>query len=519
GLWISHNKTYRDYDEAARQWRDFDTPNVAQVVNCTMDRNNYGLYLQDCTESTIRMADSPIRENRSAGLYVNSSRFVFNPESMQRMFQMENNQNFIYAGNGEYVFENLQVTDAKGYGLHTWYSAVTLRNCDFARNGNTGYYSYYDKSVDAQACRFHENRSFGLRVYCDGRYYDSGQGEWLKNDGPLKFIQCDIANNNHGVHIEGASLPMIQFVDTPIHGNENYGLYAIKCELNFNRTTMAQNWKLYDNGYHIVAGYGKYNFRNLDFSDAKRCGVSTHYSEVTVKNCQFERNEYYGLQSYYNKSFEIEDSRINENGSYGLLLYHGKYYGLVDEKWDWYPTTTVATIRNTPIENSKSYGLYIENCTEDSVSVVNSPIRGNGSAGLYAVRSKFEFSPRTLGDKWQLSDNGSHIYAAWGTYVFKDLNLTGAPSYGAATWGSDVTVSNCSFSGNGSYGFQSHYNNPCLIENSQFDNNRWAGITFRNEYTDGQGVQHAGPIEMRNCSISGNHVGIYLPNSRTDMNP
>ncbi|MCA9208868.1 MAG: right-handed parallel beta-helix repeat-containing protein, partial [Planctomycetales bacterium] len=265
--------------------------------------------------------------------------------------------------------------------------------------------------------------------------------------------------------------------------------------------------------------YGKYNFRNLDFSDAKRCGVSTHYSEVTVKNCQFERNEYYGLQSYYNKSFEIEDSRINENGSYGLLLYHGKYYGLVDEKWDWYPTTTIATIRNTPIENSKSYGLYIENCTEDSVSVVNSPIRGNGSAGLYAVRSKFEFSPRTLGDKWQLSDNGSHIYAAWGTYVFKDLNLTGAPSYGAATWGSDVTVSNCSFSGNGSYGFQSHYNNPCLIENSQFDNNRWAGITFRNEYTDGQGVQHAGPIEMRNCSISGNHVGIYLPNSRTDMNP
>ncbi len=521
GLAVAANGTYYGYDADAEPpaWRWMDTPNVTQVRNCTMDRNGYGLHLNRMLQDKIRITDSPIRDNRSAGLYVASSEFAFNPTVMQRLFQMSGNNSLIYASYGQYSFEDLKLADAKGYGVHTWYSDVKMRNCDFVRNGSLGYYSYYDRTLDAKHCNFQENNSYGMYVYSNGTHYSSTAGAWQDNPREShRFVDCDISKNANGVYLAYTKDDTVQFVNSPIHDNRGTGLNAQYGDMSFNTKTMAANWNLSNNsGWQIAVAYGKYDFRDLEFSDTTY-GVIAHYSDVTVKNCKFLRNAYAGFQSYYNKSFDMRDSLLSENGSYGMLLYHGKYYGPDTGDglgWAWRKTDSVATIVNTPIEKSKSYGVYVVDANDNNLAFVNSPIRGNGSAGVYANGCTLTFSPKTLGDNWLLSDNGSHIYACWGKYLFEDLELTGAPSYGAATWGSDVTVRNCKFNENGSYGFHSHYD-TLLVENSEFRNNKWAGITLRNTHPD---ATIGGPLTIRNSKIDGNVIGIYLPNCRTDVNP
>jgi hypothetical protein len=519
GFAVAANGQYHDYDATGDEpgWKWMNTPNVAQIRNCTMDRNGYGLHVNRSLQDKLRISSSPIRDNRSAGLYFAYSEFTLNPATMDQMFQLSGNQNFIYASYGKYTFENLKVADAKGYGLHTWYSDVTMRNCDFIRNGSLGYYSYYDRTLDAKNCKFQENNSYGMYVYSNGTHYSSTAGAWQENPRDShRFLDCDVSNNAGGVYMAYTKDDTVKFVNTPIHDNRGTGLNAQYGEMTFNPTTMAANWKLSKNaGWQIAVAYGKYDFRDLEFSD-NTYGVIAHYSDVTVKNCKFLRNSYAGFQAYYNKSFLMEDSLIAENGNYGMLLYHGKYYGSKDGAWAWYPTDSVATVKNTPIEKSTTYGVYVVGADNDNILFVNSPIRGNGGAGLYASGCNFTFSPKTLGSNWVLSDNGSHIYASWGKYLFQDLELKGAPSYGAATWGSDVTVRNCKFNENGSYGFHSHYD-TLLVENSEFNNNAWAGITLRNTHPD---PAIGGSITIRNSKIDGNGgYGIYAPNCSTKMNP
>jgi hypothetical protein len=533
GLCVASNGTYHGYDSESETpgWRWMDTTQVDQIRNCTMDRNAYGLYMYQTLEDKIRIDNSPIRNNRSAGVYANYSEFNFNPTTMSRLFQVAGNGSFIYAGSGKYTFQDLDIADVPSYGIHTWYSDVQMRNCNFRRNPSIAYYSYYDKSLVAQNCNFREN-GWGFYTYNDGRYYNYGfhPGEtgWQKNDGPSRLENCDISKNSHGIGLIYGTDDSLQLINTPIHDNTAYGLYAGHGELNFNPETMAKNWNLYNNGYHVVAGYGKFTFRDLTFADATSGGVSTHYGDVVVKNCKFTGNKGYGFQSYYNKSFMIEDSQIVDNGyihengqryGTGMHLAHGKYYGYVDDGqgWIWRDTDSVAVIKNTPIENNGSYGLQVGWGRDDNIRLVNSPIRGHKTgAGLYVTNGQFEFTPATMGTKWQLSDNASHIYACWGKYLFKDLELTGAPNYGAATWGADVTIRNCKFNKNGSYGFHSHYD-KLLVEDSEFNNNQWAGLTLRNTHPD---PAIGGSMTIRNSKIDGNGgYGIYAPNCRTDVNP
>ncbi len=532
GLAVAANGTHYGYDTSGETpaWAWMDTPNDAKILNCTMDRNAYGLYMYRTTEDNIHIDNSPIRDNRSAGLYANFSEFDFNPTSINRLFDMTGNAHFIYAGSGKYTFEDLEVADMKGYGIHTWYSDVRMRNCDFKRNPSIAYYGYYDKSFEAKNCTFQQN-GWGFYQYNNGKYYNNGfhggTTGWQDNDGSSRLVNCDISENTHGVGLIHGVDDSLDLVNTPIHDNTHYGLYTAHGEMNFNPETMGRNWDLENNGYHIVAGYGKFRFEDLDFTDAKIGGVSTHYGDVVVKNCKFTDNGSYGFQSYYNRAFMIEDSEVVDNGTVddngnrngtGLHVAHGKYYGYDADDglgWTWRDTDTVAIVKNTPIRNNGSYGLQIGAGRDDNIRVINSPITDHASAGLYVTNSQFEFTPTTMGSKWQLENNGSHIYASWGTYLFKDLELTGAPSYGAATWGSDVTVKNCKFNENGSYGFHSHYD-KLLVENSEFNNNRWAGLTLRNTHPN---PEIGGAMTIRNSKIAGNHVGIYMPHCRTDVNP
>ncbi|MCA9203303.1 MAG: right-handed parallel beta-helix repeat-containing protein, partial [Planctomycetales bacterium] len=110
GLHLAANGMYHDYDEAQEEWRWFGTVNVATVRNCTMDRNNYGLYLERSVMGKLTIDDSPIRDNRGVGLYVQYGIFRFDPNTMRRMFRLEGNQNNIYAGNGAYIFEDLDIS-------------------------------------------------------------------------------------------------------------------------------------------------------------------------------------------------------------------------------------------------------------------------------------------------------------------------------------------------------------------------------------------------------------------------
>ena len=534
GLAYHGNGTYYGYKITDREantgeWGWWNADGPGRIANCSISNNtSYGLYLYDVTPNTIQLLSTPIEGNGSAGLYANRSQLEFNPQTMRDSWQLKDNGSHIYAAYGEYVFDGLDLSDAKSYGVYTWYSDVKMRDCTFARNGHTGFQSYYDKSLLAKRCQFTENGWSGVNYYSNGTYYGQkdGQWSWLPTKGPGVLQDCVVENNkSYGMYVANVKDNGLKLSNTPIRGHGAAGLYATQCELNFTPETMGKKWLLSDNGSHIYASHGKYTFDNVNISDARSRGVYTWYSDVSINECTFERNGYTGFQSYYDRSFVAKQSTFSENISWGLM-YHsdGTYYGLKDGAWSWQEGAQPGQIADCKIENNTSYGIYLYGVKNDGIQITNTPIRGNGTAGVYATQGELNFTPKTLESLGQLSDNGSHIYVSYGKYSFDGVELADAKSYGVNSWYSDISIKNSKFLRNGYTGFRSYFDKSFKADNSQFaENGSWGAMYYSNGtsyiYKDGAWGWHPieGPGEFRNCAIESNvNHGLYL-NGVTDQ--
>lgn len=522
GLAYSSNGRYYGYNAASEKWGWWRATGPGQVANCSIaDNKFYGIYLYYTTANTLQMSNTPIRGNGAAGLYANGSDLVFNRQTMRRTFQLTDNGSHIYAGYGKYRFEGLDFSNAKSYGVATWHSDVSVRDCTFKGNGYAGFQSSYNKSLLVQDSHFDENNAWGLLVYGNGKYYGHENEAWGWHDAdPGLLVGCTIERNKqNGLYLDGASSENLRLKGVTIHDNEDHGLLAVSCDLMFTPETMGSTWNIKGNGYGITTYYGKTHFEDIEVADSNYWGALTYYGDVTVKNCKFTRNAHGGMWSCFNKSLRAEGTTFSENGSSGLAFSsNGRYYGYKDGRWGWHEGATGGELVNCVIEKNKSYGMYLTNTTDPMLRMTNTPIRDNPHYGLYAVHCDLAFNPRTVGSKWQIKNNGHGIATHYGTTRLEDVEIADNKYWGALTYYGDVSVKNCAFTRNGHGGFWSYYNKSFLAENTKFAENGQWGLAYGSNgryygYKDGKWGWHDGASAGRlvNCVIERQkYHGMYV---------
>lgn len=520
GINYYSNGTYYGNRNGKWGWHRADGP--GQLKDCLVEKNtSYGMYLYGVKDNGLRVSETPIRGHASAGLYANRCDLAFTPRTMDNKWLLSDNGTHIYAAYGKYRFDSVSLSDARSRGVYSWYSDIAIKDCSFDRNGSVGYTSYYDKTFRANTATFSNNKSWGLQYYSNGTHYgiQDGKWGWYDNEEPGQLVDCTIEKNtNYGLYLYGLKQNTIEIKNTPIRGHKYAGIYGNRAEITFDAKMLENVGQLANNGSHVYGGYGKYTFDGVELADAKSYGVATWYSDVAIKDSKFLRNGYTGFQTNHDKSFKAENSSFSENDNWGLLYHsNGTYYGLKDGKWAWLEAEP-AKIVDCKIEKNANYGLYLNGLRDNVIEIKNTPIRGHKNAGIYANHAHITFDSKMLQGVRQLADNGSHIYGGYGKYKFDGITLSGAKSYGAATWYSDVSVKDSTFSDNGYTGFQSNRDKSFKAENSKFTNNgSWGHLCYSNgKYygiKDGKWAWHdtTEPVEYKNCSISDNkRYGWYL---------
>jgi hypothetical protein len=542
GMQFASDGHYYGFIEKENRWDWLPTNGVAKIQNCTMRNNgNYGLLLQGVKDNTFNASNLEISGNKTAGLYASESELDFNPKTMDKSWRIVNNASHIYALYGKYRFEDLDLSDAQNYAVYTWYSDVTVKNCTFARNGNSGFVSYYNQSLVADNSTFTDNKSWGMYCYHDGRYYGKGQDgvwAWQTDAEPVQLTGCRFEKNQNGLYLYGATDKVIRLTNTPINNNVGHGLYAVFCDLTFSPSTLGERWQIKNNGYGITAYYGKTVFDHVDITGSTGWGALTYYGDVVARNSNFRGNGTGGLQSYYNRSFLAKNCEFTENGSWGVSYYaDGHYYGLVDGEWKWSEGATPGKFDTCSIANNTNHGMYVGSTRDDMLVMTNTPIRDNPGHGLYAVSSDLKFTKDTVGSKWQIKNNGYGITTYYGKTLFDGVEIADNKGWGALTYYGDVTVRNSTFARNGTGGLQAYYNKSFRAEDSTFTENGSWGTSY---YSDGryyglvadtwQWNDGATPGEYVNCQIIGNasngmHVGnstnatLRLTNTSIQNNP
>lgn len=526
GMVYASNGKYYGYDTGKKKWGWWDADGPGRIANCSIQNNkSYGLYLSGAKQDTFRISNTPIRGNGSAGIYAVHSDLVFNPQTMRDSWKLSDNGSHIYAYYGKYRFEGLNFNDAKSYGIATGYSDVEVKDCSFKGNGYTGFQSYYNKSFVAKDSKFDDNKNWGATVYHNGRYYGIKNGKWGWQDDakPAVLKDCSFEKNRHGLYLSGATDRLIRLDNTPINDNQYHGLYAVHCDLSFTPKTVGDRWQIKGNGYGITAYYGNTLFEEVDVTDSKYWGALTYYGNVKVHNSTFKGNGHGGLQSYYNKSFAAEDSTFTDNGHWGVSYYsNGKYYGYNadQKKWGWWPTNQPGQFARCSIDKNRNHGLYLGGVKDDALQMVNTTINDNPYHGLYAVNCELDFTPDTMGSKWQIKGNGYGITTYYGKILFDDVEVSDNKYWGALTRYGDITIKDSTFTRNPHGGLQSYYNKSFKAKNSNFDENGSWGLTY---YSNGKYYGYnadekkwgwwdgAEPGELKYCSISNNKShGMYL---------
>ncbi|MCB9938617.1 MAG: right-handed parallel beta-helix repeat-containing protein [Planctomycetaceae bacterium] len=514
GLNYYSNGTYYGQKDGQWSWLPVDGP--GELKDCVIENNtSYGMYAYAVKDNGLQLSNTPIRGHGAAGLYASQCELSFTPKTMGKNWLLSDNASHIYAYYGKYLFDGIDLSDARSYGVDTAYSEIEVNDCRFERNGYTGLRSYYNKSFNATNSKFSENTSWGLLYYSNGTYYGYKDGAWGWYDGadPGRIADCTIENNtSYGIYLYGVKNDGIQITNTPIRGHGTAAIYASNGELNFNAKTLANMGQLSDNGSHIYAAYGKYSFDGIELADAKSYGVASWYCDISIKNSKFLRNGYTGFQSYYNKSFKAENSQFAENGSWGALYYsNGTYYGYRDGAWGWYETEGPGEFSNCSIENNTNHGLYLNGVTDAGIRLANTPIRNNPGHGLYAVSCDLSFTPDTMGKKWQITGNGYGITSYYGKMLFDGVEVTDNTYWGTLSYYADTTVKNTKFSRNGSGGLHSYYDKSFVAENSSFNENGSWGLYYYGDgryygLKDGAWVWQDGaaPAKIANCDFSKN---------------
>ncbi len=447
---------------------------AASISNCRIQGNSNGLRCYTVDDMNLTVANTTISDNALYGLCTHDSDVKFTAATMATRWKLSNNGYAIVTFYGKALFDTITLADNTYWGAVTNYGDVTVRSCQFLRNGQGGLWSYNNKTGTISDSKFEANGVYGLAVATSAPAEFAG--------GPVAVTNCTIQNNNSsGLYLEFVKDNQLTVTDSPISGHPSSGILAKECELAFTPITMGTKWKLSNNGYSISTVFGKYKFEDITLSGGQLWGVVTQYSDVTVRNCNVTNNTS-GFWSYKNFSFTAEDSKFNGNQGWGLAVSTREMPVSRNVKGQ---TTTVnaggvATITRCEVSNNVN-GLQAHQCNDTQLLLTNTVIRGNSDRGLECADSELNFTPDTVGSKWQLADNHNGIVTVLGKYKFENITIGANRGWGALTYYSDVTLKNSTFSNNGVGGFWSYRNLSCNVNNSKFSDNGTYGAAVRSD--------------------------------------
>lgn len=243
---------------------------------------------------------------------------------------------------------------------------------------------------------------------------------------------------------------------------------------------------------------GKSVFTSLLPADWKAVSEPT----LTVTSSHLTGNNS-GVAMFTAGSFSARDSDLSQNKQWGLRL-RGK-----------------VTLARCKIKSNGVTGVWLEDGRTSDVDVSNLVVKDNLAYGLFAKNCELEFDAASLA-RWSISGSQVTIGAEGSDLAFNTLTVsrgtTAAVSiadstmtaasvkfadsgYGLSATNSDVTLRNCTMSGN-TVGLYAAESKALTVQNTRITGNTEWGVTL------------SGRGKFSNTTISGNGIGgVGLTNS------
>ena len=348
--------------------------------------------------------------------------------------------------------------------------------------GNNSAVAMFTKgSFDGRNSDFSQNKQWGTRL----------RGEVTLND-------CTInANGVTGVWLEDGNTATVYVSQLELQDNVTYGLFLENCVMSFDAATL-DKWSI--SGSEIVlAGEGSdLSLSNLEirggstaavnvvdcnmratnsaFSDCGY-GISATDSNVSLYDCTLSGNTV-GLQADQNKSLLVQDSKLDGNTQWGVKL-SGR-----------------GSFINATISGNGTGGLEVTGTLSSNLSLTGTTVSDNQQYGLYCSGSTLNFNPTTF-DESTVTGSETLFAGFESTLTFEGLTISGGSQFGVANYSGQVTVNECTLSGNG-IGLYSDA--ACA----------GTGSTFTNNTTTGASV--VGSATFTNCVFENNPNGLQITN-------
>lgn len=365
----------------------------------------------------------------------------------------------------------------------------------------------------------------------------------LQETNTLKNCTID-SNGIGGVWLANTSTSQSSVKDLSLTNNRTFGLFAKDSDLAFDPNELKQ-WNISGSEY-IIAGHGsdlsfdrttvsggsKAAVRlvagNLEaskstFSDSSD-GLSLEDSTALLKNCVFAGNAT-GLVTLKGNitlsDCELTNNDVGMNSSQhtDLLVERSIFSGNKD--WAGRLTAPGKLVGCSIIENT-SNGLYIGESPEKGVlDLIDSTVRKNTGYGVYAMSGDLKITKTSRNATSVVTENGYGIRTQYGTTLLDGIDCVDNAEWGALTYYGNVTVRNCTFSGNGTGGLQSYYNQSFNAASSTFTKNGTWGVSYRSDGKyygkvdgDWDWVTGATKGTFVDCAIVDNVLhGMYLANT------
>ena len=203
---------------------------------------------------------------------------------------------------------------------------------------------------------------------------------------------CRIEDNQYGLNLQYAkTTDTVRFINTVIKNPKSWQLLLYYSDIDLTQPWLAQ-WPIEDNekNHFIHTHKNKLRVSDVTVEGCSGHAFYSHTDELTV-NRFTSRNNGRGLDVYYPVNGQLTDVRVVEATGWGLHV-------LVSPEHS-------ATLTNCAIENNAN-GAYFSRATDANLQLVNTTIANNPGQGVQFSECDVELSPRTMGTRWRLSNNG-----------------------------------------------------------------------------------------------------------------
>ncbi|MBI2481056.1 MAG: right-handed parallel beta-helix repeat-containing protein, partial [Planctomycetia bacterium] len=452
-----------DNNDGRSPGRAFRTINKAASVVAAGDKVHIaaGTYQETANFTKVGTEAAPIQ-------FLGQGDVKWQPPGKNQWTAILNNADHTIFENIQFSGENVPRGDGWAYGLHNYYSELTFKNCEFEKM-IYGSYNVY-AGVKFVSCGFHDGYSHPLWAYYGGVNIDGC--EFKNNEhGPLLYRNhytlvrdsritgskswsmqigfdpygdykpfgtntptvenCIIEDNANGLILSLADKDdSIVWNRTRITKTKDFELYLHYCDLQVTPQWRAQ-FPIDKGGSGLLTYASKLDIRDMKLEDyANGWGLVDYYSDLSMQNVSVKRN-YQGMQTYGPTKFSAKNCNFDDNKYWGFLLYN-------------HADGAKAELSGCTM-NGNSYGAHFYRSNDKNLRLTDTTIANNSSHGLYLNDCDAEFSPRTMGTRWKLSNNGYHITTYYGKTLFDNITLSDAKYWGALTYYSEVTVRNCNF--------------------------------------------------------------------------